>query len=32
VTCDIEDLAGYTPASVGESDKFASIVNTAEEK
>jgi hypothetical protein len=29
--CDIEDVAGYTPASVGDSDQWSSIVNTAEE-
>jgi hypothetical protein len=28
--CDIEDVAGYTPASVGESDQWSSIVNTAD--
>jgi hypothetical protein len=31
VPCDIEDLAGYTPASVGESHDWTSIVNTVEE-
>jgi hypothetical protein len=31
VLCDIEDLAGYTLASVGDSDQWSSIVNTAEE-
>jgi hypothetical protein len=29
VLCD-EDVAGYTPASVGDSDQWSSIVNTAE--
>jgi hypothetical protein len=29
--CDIEDVAVYTPASVGESDQWSFIVNTAEE-
>jgi hypothetical protein len=31
VLCDIEDVAGYTPASVGDSDQWSSIVNTAQE-
>jgi hypothetical protein len=31
VFCDIEDVAGYAPASVGESDKWTAIVNTVEE-
>jgi hypothetical protein len=31
VVCDIEDVAGYTPASVGESEQWSSIVNFAEE-
>jgi hypothetical protein len=31
VTCDIEDLAGCTPASVGESVEWATIVSQAEE-
>jgi hypothetical protein len=31
VLCDIEDVAGYTPASVGDSDQWPSIVNTTEE-
>jgi hypothetical protein len=31
VLCDIEDVAGYTPASVGDSDQWSSIVSTAEE-
>jgi hypothetical protein len=31
VLCDIEDIAGLTPASVGESKKWAAIVNLAEE-
>jgi hypothetical protein len=29
--CDIEDVAGYTPASVGESQEWSAIVNTADE-
>jgi hypothetical protein len=29
--CDIEDVAGYTPASVGDSDQWSSIINKAEE-
>jgi ElaB/YqjD/DUF883 family membrane-anchored ribosome-binding protein len=29
--CDIEVVAGYTPASVGESEQWSSIVNIAEE-
>jgi hypothetical protein len=29
--CDIEDVAGYTPASVGGSDGWSSIVSTVEE-
>jgi hypothetical protein len=29
--CDIEDVAGYTPASVGETEQWSSIVNMAEE-
>jgi hypothetical protein len=29
--CDIEDLAGCTPAAVGESTKWTEIVNTAED-
>jgi hypothetical protein len=32
VFCDIEDVSGYTPASVGDSDQWSFIVNTAEEK
>jgi hypothetical protein len=28
---DIEDVAGHTPASVGESTEWAAIVNAAEE-
>jgi hypothetical protein len=28
---DIEDVAGHTPASVGESSEWAAIVNSAEE-
>jgi hypothetical protein len=28
---DIEEVAGHTPASVGESDQWSSIVNIAEE-
>jgi hypothetical protein len=31
VLCDIEDVAGYTPASVGDSDQWSSIVKTAED-
>jgi hypothetical protein len=31
VLCDIEDVAGYTPTSVGDSAQWSSIVNTAEE-
>jgi hypothetical protein len=31
VVCDIEDVAGYTPASAGESEQWSSIVNIAEE-
>jgi hypothetical protein len=31
VFCDIEEVAGYTPASVGDSDQWSSIVNSAEE-
>jgi hypothetical protein len=31
VVCDIEDVPGHTPASVGESEQWSSIVNTAEE-
>jgi hypothetical protein len=31
VLCDSEDVAGYTPASVGESAEWAAIVNAAEE-
>jgi hypothetical protein len=30
VLCDIEDVAGYTPASVGNSDQWSSIVIAAE--
>jgi hypothetical protein len=30
VLSDIEDLAGYTPASVGDRDQWSSIVSTAE--
>jgi hypothetical protein len=30
VLCDIEDVAGYTPASVRGSVQWMSIVNTAE--
>jgi hypothetical protein len=29
VLCDIEDVAGYTQASLGDSDQWSSIVNTA---
>jgi hypothetical protein len=28
---DIEDVAGHTPATVGESEEWAAIVNAAEE-
>jgi hypothetical protein len=31
VLCDIGDLAGYTPASVGESEEWAAIVRSAED-
>jgi hypothetical protein len=31
ILCDIEDVAGYTPASVGESEQWSSIVSTVEE-
>jgi hypothetical protein len=31
VLCDIEDVAGYTPASEGDSDQWSYIVNTAED-
>jgi hypothetical protein len=31
ILCDIEDVAGYTPVSVGESVEWTSIVNTAED-
>jgi hypothetical protein len=31
VLCDIEDVARYTPASVGESDQWSAIVNVTEE-
>jgi hypothetical protein len=31
VLCDIEDVAGYTPASVGESQDWSFIVSTVEE-
>jgi hypothetical protein len=31
ILCDIEDVAGYTPASVGESEQWASIVSRVEE-
>jgi hypothetical protein len=31
ILCDTEDVAGYTPASVGQSDEWTSIVHTAEE-
>jgi hypothetical protein len=30
VLCNIEDVAGYTPASVGDSDQWSSIANAAE--
>jgi hypothetical protein len=29
--CDIEDVAGYAPASVGDSEQWSSIVNAAED-
>jgi hypothetical protein len=29
--CNIENLAGFTPAAVGESTQWSEIVNTAEE-
>jgi hypothetical protein len=32
VLCDIENVAEYTPAPVGESEKWSSIVNVVEEK
>jgi hypothetical protein len=31
VLCDIEDVAGYTLASVGESNQWSAIVNVAQE-
>jgi hypothetical protein len=31
VLCDIETLAGCTPAAVGESEEWAAVVRTAEE-
>jgi hypothetical protein len=31
VLCDIEDVAGYTPASVGDRDQWSSTVNRSEE-
>jgi hypothetical protein len=31
VVCDIEDVPGYTPASVGESQEWSAIVNTADD-
>jgi hypothetical protein len=31
VLCDIEDVAGYTPAPVGESEQWSAIVNAVEE-
>jgi hypothetical protein len=31
VLCDIEDVAGYTPASVGDSVQWSSIVKATEE-
>jgi hypothetical protein len=31
ILCDIEDVAGYTPTSVGESEQWSSIVSTVEE-
>jgi hypothetical protein len=32
VVCDIEDVAGHTPASVGESEQWSCTLNIAEEK
>jgi hypothetical protein len=32
VLCDIEDVAGYTPASVGDSEQWSSMISAAEEK
>jgi hypothetical protein len=29
--CDIEDLAGFTPASVGQNEEWAAIINSADE-
>jgi hypothetical protein len=31
VLCEIEDLASYTPSSVGESEQWAAIVSSAED-
>jgi hypothetical protein len=31
VLCAIDDLASYTPASVGESEEWAAIVSSAED-
>jgi hypothetical protein len=31
ILCDILDVAGYTPASVGDSEQWSSIVSAAEE-
>jgi hypothetical protein len=31
ILCDIEDVEGYTPASVGENEQWSSIVSTVEE-
>jgi hypothetical protein len=31
ILCGIEGIAGYTPASVGESVEWTSVVNTAED-
>jgi hypothetical protein len=31
VLCDLEDLASYTPLSVGQSEEWASITSSAEE-
>jgi uncharacterized protein with NRDE domain len=31
VLCDTEEVAGYTPPTVGESDKWTEIMNTVEE-
>jgi hypothetical protein len=31
ILCDIEDVAGFTPVAVGESERWSSILNTMEE-